>query len=453
MKIKIFFIALFITGSYLCFASTIEPIPEFSKDDRVLIFAPHPDDESIGAGGVIQKALKAGAAVKIVCFTNGDHNELAFIVYEKRLTFRKREFIHMGELRTKETIRAMQSLGLKAEDVVFLGYPDFGTLHIFTKFWGDAKPYRDFLTRIKKVPYSICLSPKADYVGENILKDLETVVTGFSPTKIFVSHPVDTNRDHRSLYLFLRIALWNLEDKIKQPELYPYLIHAINWPEPRGYHPELRIDPPKELSDSSIKWKELELTETEIKAKHDAISFYETQIEYNPPYLLTFARKNELFGDYPFIFLEETNGEDIKWHDLDTDSDNEEVTDLVYARKDNYLILKVVFKGKIDKYFGVNAYIFGYSKKTDFAKMPKININSGFRGVKVRDRKRLINIENLNVKYEEKSVTIKVPLDAIGDPDYILASVRTTMPNSITVDDTAWRVLEIKKPKNKKEGV
>ncbi len=86
---------------YICFAAEIKELPEFSKKDRVLILAPHPDDEAIGAGGLIQRAKKAGAEVKVGLYTNGDHNELAFIVYEKRITFKKREFIHMGEVRRK----------------------------------------------------------------------------------------------------------------------------------------------------------------------------------------------------------------------------------------------------------------------------------------------------------------------------------------------------------------
>ena len=56
---------------------SLEP---FKKGQRVLILAPHPDDEAIACAGVIQQALKAGAKVKIVYLTNGDHNELGFIV-------------------------------------------------------------------------------------------------------------------------------------------------------------------------------------------------------------------------------------------------------------------------------------------------------------------------------------------------------------------------------------
>lgn len=46
--------------------------PKFSK---VLIFAPHPDDEIIGLGGSIQIALEQGEEVYIVFFTDGENSE------------------------------------------------------------------------------------------------------------------------------------------------------------------------------------------------------------------------------------------------------------------------------------------------------------------------------------------------------------------------------------------
>ena len=183
-------------------AKDIPAIPEFTKDDRVLVLAAHPDDEILGAGGVIQRARAAGARVQVVCYTNGDHNELAFIVYEKRFTFRTGEFLYMGELRRSETVKALTYLGLGRQDMIFLGYPDFGTMAILTQYWQTKKPYWSLLTRISKVAYSEALSPGAPYVGESILKDIKTVLDNFKPTKIFVNHPADINGS-TSLYTFL----------------------------------------------------------------------------------------------------------------------------------------------------------------------------------------------------------------------------------------------------------
>ena len=39
---------------------------------RVLVFSPHPDDESIGVGGYIAQSIKNGADIEIVLVTNGD---------------------------------------------------------------------------------------------------------------------------------------------------------------------------------------------------------------------------------------------------------------------------------------------------------------------------------------------------------------------------------------------
>ncbi|MDD2752711.1 MAG: PIG-L family deacetylase, partial [Candidatus Omnitrophica bacterium] len=51
----------------------------FSAYDRVLVLAPHPDDEAIGCAGIIQEALAKNANLHVVYLTNGDHNEFAFI--------------------------------------------------------------------------------------------------------------------------------------------------------------------------------------------------------------------------------------------------------------------------------------------------------------------------------------------------------------------------------------
>src|SRR5512136_1478514 len=39
---------------------------------RLLVLAPHCDDETLGSGGLIQSALAAGIQVRVVIATNGD---------------------------------------------------------------------------------------------------------------------------------------------------------------------------------------------------------------------------------------------------------------------------------------------------------------------------------------------------------------------------------------------
>lgn len=430
---------------------------EFSSADRVLVLAPHPDDEAIGAGGVLQKALKAGAAMKVVCFTNGDANELAFIVYEKRLTFFKKEFLHMGEVRRKETTAALQSIGIGPKDTIFLGYPDFGTLEILTRYWA-GKPYKSVFTRVSKVAYPDAMSVNAPYTGESILKDLKTILVEFRPTKIFVSNPVDTNRDHRALYLFLKIALWDLEGSLKAPEVFPYLIHVGHWPKPRGYHPTFALTPPSKYT--GMIWQKLDLAEAEVAKKHEMTQFYKSQIEYNPRFLLHFVRKNELFGDYPPLILKRQGGlAEIEWQDInlgkeDLEESPEEdepegyapqgsksdISALAYAYRNNDLWIRITLKGRVAKHHGIFFYLLGYSKQKAFALMPKLHISIGVFMTRVEDKKRSVVIRDFKIFHRGREITIKIPLAALGNPQRILSSARAA---AFPYEATAWRVLEL----------
>jgi LmbE family N-acetylglucosaminyl deacetylase len=433
-------------------AQDIPGLPEFTSEDRVLVLAPHPDDETLGSGGVIQRARAAGARVQVVCYTNGDHNELAFIVYEKRFTFRTGEFLYMGEVRRSETIKAMSSLGLPSQDIIFLGYPDFGTMAILTQYWKAPKPYRSLMTRISKVAYADTLSPGAPYVGESILKDLKTTISNFQPTKIFVSHPADTNRDHQSLYLFTLISLWDLEGKIIQPEIYPYLIHVIGWPKPRGHHLDLLLKPPARIS--GISWKQLILSDKEAKVKQGLVDFYKSEIECNPPYLYSYARKNELFGDFSAISLKDNMAEPVTWKSVvvyqdplgETDlkeKGKQNLTGLFYAIRGKDLMIKLDLRRKLDKNLGITINLLGYKKNTDFAAMPKISVTIGLMGMRIRNKGRILGANGAKIKFEGRSLIVNLPLATLGAPEKILTRVRTRAPN-FPLEASAWRILSIK---------
>ena len=42
--------------------------------DRLVVVAAHPDDETLGAGGLIASAVRLGRTVDIVCATDGEHS-------------------------------------------------------------------------------------------------------------------------------------------------------------------------------------------------------------------------------------------------------------------------------------------------------------------------------------------------------------------------------------------
>ena len=130
------------------------PQVEFTPQDRVLIMAPHPDDEILGCAGIIQKALAAKIPVKVVFFTYGDNNEWAFLLYRKHPVIMSKAVQGMGMVRHDEAIEAAREMGLSPDDLVFLGYPDFGTINIWLWHWGDEPAFKSMLTKVTAVPYA-----------------------------------------------------------------------------------------------------------------------------------------------------------------------------------------------------------------------------------------------------------------------------------------------------------
>lgn len=80
---------------------------------RTLVFAPHPDDEVLGCGGTILQKTQAGGQVWIVFMTDGGASHPGMLP--------------PGELvatRRSEAIAAAMLLGLSADRVTFLDFPD-----------------------------------------------------------------------------------------------------------------------------------------------------------------------------------------------------------------------------------------------------------------------------------------------------------------------------------------
>jgi len=75
-----------------------------------LVLAPHPDDETLGAGGLIAKLRRAGVPVTIVAITDGE-NAYAGIP-------------RLGDIRVLEQSEAVQRLGVPAHMIHRLHLPD-----------------------------------------------------------------------------------------------------------------------------------------------------------------------------------------------------------------------------------------------------------------------------------------------------------------------------------------
>lgn len=94
--------------------------------DRVLVFAPHPDDETLATGELIQSALELGARVRVVFTTDGDNNPWPQRWLERRWHVGAVERARWGQRRRREALAALRVLGVDEASVRFLGWPDQG---------------------------------------------------------------------------------------------------------------------------------------------------------------------------------------------------------------------------------------------------------------------------------------------------------------------------------------
>jgi LmbE family N-acetylglucosaminyl deacetylase len=418
-----------------------------------LILAPHPDDEILGCAGIVQRALKLKLPVRIIFFTYGDSCEKSFIVNRKRFVLSSRESEKMGMMRHDEAAAGAKILGLPAENMIFLGYPDFGTLKIWETHWDDELPYRSILTKVTAVPYDNALRPGAPYKGEAILQDLKKALHDFKPTKIFVSHSDDYHPDHRALYLFTAVALWDLEKEMK-PEIYPYLIHYTKWPQIYSYHPDNSLQPPNVLEEQ-IPWQIFHLTPKEEELKMAALKAHKTQYAYSAKFLTSFIRTDEFFGNYP-VFLLHSDGHsissslDIKKKPIEIQEESinkERVAFISFEKhlvqiKDGCLIFSIEFSQPLANGVEASIYIFGYRSDRDFGKMPKLHIKFGEFGHSIYDKNRKIPQGSIQVMHRSKQIKICIPLSVLGNPQRILTSARTYL-EKIPLDHVSWRILEL----------
>jgi LmbE family N-acetylglucosaminyl deacetylase len=124
---------------------------------RIVVFAPHPDDETLGCGGTIVKRVAQGYDVIIVVMTDGRHALSAAFGIKNNPTPEE-----IKQIRQTETIAAMQILGVPENSIIFLGFED-GTL---------ANNYAQLLVKVTEIlnefqPVEIYFPLKHDYHSDH----------------------------------------------------------------------------------------------------------------------------------------------------------------------------------------------------------------------------------------------------------------------------------------------
>jgi len=265
---------------------------------RLLILAPHCDDETLGSAGLIQAALRAGLQVRVVIATNGDGYYFATMQDFRKIYPHSQDFIRMGELRQKESLAALGILGVKPSQVVFLSYPDRGTPSLWNDHWSKDSPFRSPYSGDSKSPYKLTYDPQAVYAGEDYLADVTSILKDYRPDLIVFPHPDDVHPDHWGLNIFTRLAVTLLKhaDSTFIPTEMTYLVHRPDFPVVRGYKPQELLVPPPALYQIYPDWVRWDLSPQDVDTKDQAVQQYRSQLPLLRNLMESFVRSNELFA-------------------------------------------------------------------------------------------------------------------------------------------------------------
>lgn len=277
------------------------PLPVSGQ--RLLVIAPHCDDETLGAGGLMSQARRAGADVHVVVISNGDGFRVGVQSEYKTLRVAPADYVRYAYHRQGESRAAMRVLGVEPGHVTFLGYPDRGLMPMWTTHWAAARPFLSTYTQTDHSPYANSPTLRAPYAGESLLRDLEQQMQADRPTDIYVTHPGDDHPDHAAASVFVQTALADLQAQgvpwAQGARLHYYLVHRGDWPCPQGLHENYTLPPPAPMADLDTRWEQLPLSKSDVEKKYAAIQSYPSQTELTGRFLFSFARMSELFGTLP----------------------------------------------------------------------------------------------------------------------------------------------------------
>ncbi|MFC5525479.1 PIG-L deacetylase family protein [Rhodanobacter ginsengisoli] len=168
-------------------------LPAFSAQTRLLVVAPHPDDETIATGLLIQQVQAAGGEVRILLLTAGDNNPWPQRWLERRLWIGAADRQRWGRRRHAEILQALACLGVPPQSLQLLGWPDLGVTGMLLRSGSDAVP------------------------------TLAAAIEQFQPSLLAMPSLDDRHPDHGSAHVLVRLAL---AGRATRPTLLAYLVHG-----------------------------------------------------------------------------------------------------------------------------------------------------------------------------------------------------------------------------------
>ncbi len=213
---------------------------------RLLVLAPHPDDESLAAGGLIQRARAYAVPGSVVFVSDGENNPWPQRALERRLWIGSRQRDAWAARRRDEADAAVDVLGGAAIRVIRLGWPDGG---LTSRLLDDTAA---------------------------MLAQMRELLARERPTILVLPDLVDRHPDHSALHVLMEMVFQGMPRELR-PDCLGYVLHG----RARSGIPRWRA--------------QLALSTDEAAGKRRAIEAHASQMAFSRKRLLRFATDEESF--------------------------------------------------------------------------------------------------------------------------------------------------------------
>lgn len=274
----------------------------------LLIFAPHPDDEVIGTGGVVLQAIAAGKSVRIVFVTNGDGYPRAAsaLLHTPIPELGPSDFIALATTRQQEAVAAAELIGIDPGGLVFLGYPDATLNTIYADGSGDpiASPFTGTTSTYGPAHadyHTLAHGRPGMYTRGEIAADVQEILRQSRPASVYVTDAADDHPDHKAAFALVLAAAISTGFS---GTLFTFVAHSGedgDWPWPQGAAPDTPLDAHSVAGSTypkHVHWPppvRVALTPDQAAVKQRAIAAHSSQWSIDRQYLESFVKSEEVF--------------------------------------------------------------------------------------------------------------------------------------------------------------
>jgi LmbE family N-acetylglucosaminyl deacetylase len=219
-------------------------VAPFNSDSRLMMFASHPDDESLAGSIILQRAVRRGTAIRIVYATDGDNNPWPQRLLGRKWRLDAADRKRWGKLRRAEALNALAVLGLQSSSAQFLALPDQKLTCLLTR---DCN---------------------------RIIERLAAIIADWAPTQVLVPSVADTHPDHNAFAVMLRLVWANLLSDERRMPMWSYVVHG----ESRAFFNRAQNFPQSE-SEKAIKLQAIQCHKTQLKLSRSRFLKYAVRPE------------------------------------------------------------------------------------------------------------------------------------------------------------------------------